>query len=108
MARQKVYLGTELKLNINIEPIDEMTMDDYNFNVELICGLLKKTSKVISKDKAKRIDQDNYMVCFNTDDLGVGKLRCKVTAYLPDGDFEDSLRTEITETDTEIEIIKTS
>ena len=108
MARQKVYLGTELKLNINIEPIDEMTMDDYNFNVELICGLLKKTSKVISKDEAKRIDQDNYIVCFSTDDLGVGKLRCRVTAYLPDGDFKDSLRTEITETDTEIEIIKTS
>ena len=32
-----IFLGTELKLNVNIQPIGEITMDDYDFIVELYC-----------------------------------------------------------------------
>ena len=106
MVRQRIFLGTELKLNISIDRFGEITMDDYNFEVELICGSLKKTSKVINKDDAKRVDSDNYIICFDTAELGVGLLKCKVTAYLPDGDFKDGKRTEVTEIDTGIEIVK--
>lgn len=102
----KVFLGTELKLNINIEPIGDMTMDDYDFEVEFIVVLFKSSSLVIKKEKAKRVDSNNYIVCFNSADLGVGKVKCRVTAYLPDGDFSDGKRTEITEIYTGIEIVK--
>lgn len=103
---QKIFLGTELKLNINIEPIDGMTMDDYDFEVEVICGSFKKSSIVIKKERAKKIDSNNYVICFDTTDAGSGRLKCRVKAYLPDGDFTDGKRTEITEIDTGIEIIK--
>ena len=103
---QKIFLGTELKLNINIEPIDGMTMDDYDFEVEVICGSFKKSSIVIKKDDAKKVDSDNYVICFDTTDAGSGRLKCRVKAYLPDGDFKDGKRTEITEIDTGIEIVK--
>lgn len=103
----KIFLGTELKLNINIEPMGEMSMSDYDFDIELICGSFKKQSIVIKKDSAKKVDDDNYIVCFDTTDLGGGNLLCRVTAYIPDGDFKDGIRTEITEINTGIEIIKT-
>lgn len=103
----KVFIGTELKLNINIEPMGGMSMSDYDFDIELICGSFKKQSIVISKMDAKKVDDDNYIVCFDTTDLGVGNLTCKVTAYIPDGDFKDGKRTEVTEINTGIEIIKT-
>lgn len=106
MVKQKIFLGTELKLNISIDRFGETTMDDYNFDVELIGGSFKKTSKVINKEDAIRVDSDNYIICFDTTEIGVGLLKCKVTAYLPDGDFRDGKRTEITEIDTGIEIIK--
>lgn len=102
----KVFLGTELKLNINIEPIGEMSMSDYDFNIELICGSFKKRNIVINKMDAKMVDDNNYIVCFDTTDLGVGNLICRVTAYIPDGDFKDGKRTEVTEINTGIEIIK--
>lgn len=105
MVNQIIFLGTELKLNINIDSFGETTMDDYDFNVELIGGSFKKTSKVINKEDAKRVDSDNYIICFDTTELGVGPLKCKITAYLPDGDFRDGKRTEITEIDTGIEIV---
>ena len=55
MAKQRIFLGTELKLNISIDRFGETTMDDYNFDVELICGSFKKTSKVINKEDTKRV-----------------------------------------------------
>ncbi len=103
---QKVFLGTELKLNINIEPIGGMTMDDYDFEVEVISGSFKKSSIVIRKEEAKPIDSNNYIICFSTSEVGVGKLMCRVTAYIPDGDFADGKRTEIAAIETGIEIVK--
>ena len=103
---QKIFLGTELKLNINIEPIGGMTMDDYDFEVEVICGSFKKSSIVIKKEEAKKVDSNNYLICFDTAGLGAGKVMCRVTAHIPDGDFADGKRTEITEIDTGIEIVK--
>lgn len=102
----KVFLGTELKLNINIDPMDGISMSEYNFDIELICGSFKKQSIIIKKENAKQVDNNNYIVCFDTTDLGVGRLLCKVTAYIPDGDFRDGKRTEITEINTGIEIVK--
>ena len=33
------FIGTELKLNINIEPMGSVTMDDYDFEVEVYCSI---------------------------------------------------------------------
>ena len=103
----RVFLGTELKLNIGIEPIDRITMDEYDFEIELICGTIKKKSIIIPKGECKRVDANNYIACFSTNDVGTGKLICRVSAYIPDGDFKDGIRTEVTEINTGIEIVKT-
>jgi hypothetical protein len=106
MARQIVFIGTELKLNVNIEPMSGATMDDYDFDVELICGSFKKSNIVINKEQTKRVDSNNYIVCFDTTEIGTGMLKCRVVAYIPDGDFKDGKRTEVTEIETGIEIVK--
>lgn len=101
----RVFQGTELKFNIHIEPIGEMTMDDYHFHVEVICGAFKKQSLSIDKEQAIRVDADNYVVCFSTAGLGTGSLKCRITAEIPDSDFEDGFRTEITEVDAGVDVI---
>jgi hypothetical protein len=98
------FIGTELKLNIHIEPIGETTMDDYNFEVEVYCS--PKRPIIIPKANAIRIDSDNYVVLVDTNVVGAGDLKCKVTAQVPDGDFPDLLRTEVVCIDTGINIIK--
>lgn len=103
----KIFFGTELKLNINIEPIDGMTMDDYDFEVEVIGGTFKRSSIVIKKDDAIKIDSNNYVLLVDTEELGVGDIKCKITAYIPDTDFADTLRTEVSLIDTGINVINT-
>lgn len=101
----KVYKGTEIKLSVSIDPIDGKTMDDYNFEIELYVSggnAVKKT-----KDECIRIDANNYVVTLDTNELNkVGKLILKITAYIPDDDFDDNLRTEISCIDTGVMIVK--
>ena len=104
-AKQIVFLGTELKLNINIAKLEEFTMDDYDFNVEVYCSA--KRVITITKEEAIRIDENNYVILIDSGELGAGDVKCKVTAYVPDYDFPDTLRTEIVGVDAGVTIVKT-
>lgn len=53
-----------------------------------------------------KVDDDNYVACVDSTKLGVGKIMCRVTAYIPDADFEDGLRTEIETVDTNVTITR--
>lgn len=115
-----VFLGTELKLNIHIDPIpkhqdqevgegddNEWNMADYDFEVEVFCSPKKVIT--ITKEEAIPVltDKNNYIVLVNTEDIGTGIMKVKVIAHIPDGDFSDNARTEVSVKDTGIEIIKT-
>lgn len=79
-------------------------MDDYDWSVDVYCSI--KRVITIRKSEAIRIDSNNYIIKINTTETGAGDLKCKLTAYIPDGDFEDGLRTEVVGFDTGISIIK--
>jgi hypothetical protein len=51
MANKIIY-GSDFKLNINIEPIDGKTMDDYDFNIELYSNQIKV--KTFTKKETKK------------------------------------------------------
>lgn len=91
--KTKVYLGTEVKLNIHIEPMGNLSMDDYDFNVEFSCNPRKVVR--IEKEELIRADSANYVALVDTTRIGIGEIKVKVTAYIPDEDFADGLRTEI-------------
>lgn len=100
-----VFLGTELKLNINITPMGDITMDDYDFAVEVYCSQKRVVTK--AKEELIRVDSDNYVVLVDSTDLGAGELKCKIYAHIHDSDFDDGTRTEVSIIDTGINIIKT-
>lgn len=109
MENNIVFLGTEIKLNIHIDPIGELTMADYDFIVEVYCSA--KKSLIINKSNtqlAKPVEgaENDYIILIDTSEIGTGNLKCKVTAYIPDDDFEDEERTEVSIIDTGIEIVK--
>ena len=102
MDNKTVFLSSELKLNIHIDPIGDITMDNYDFSVSLYCS----TRKIITfnKSELKRVDSDNYIVAFDTQDIGTGELKCDIIAYIPDGDFDDGIRIEVVKSNTGITI----
>lgn len=103
----KIYLGTELKLNVNIDPIGDNHMSNYDWKVELFTTP-NKVVTVESTDVNNAIcqDADNYIIKVDTTNIGVGKLKCRVTAYIPDADFPDYKRTEIQLYNPNIDIIR--
>lgn len=100
----EVFIGTELKLNIHIAPMGDITMDDYDFEVDVYCSP-KRTVHILKAD-ALRIDAENYVVLVDTAVLGAGDIKVKVTAFIPDGDCDDMLRTEVVALDTGLVVIK--
>lgn len=106
MATEQIILGTKLKRNINIQPVDGITMDSYYFQVEFISDPLSPKRVIIEKGEAKRVDSNNYIVPIDTSLLSVGRLICYVTAHIPDDDFSDGVRVEIVEVDTGVELVK--
>lgn len=100
-----MFIGTELKLNINIEPMDELTMDDYDWSIDVYCSA--KRVITIPKTESIKIDSSNYVVLVDSSELGAGDVKVKFTAYIPDYDFSDSIRTEVAIMDTGLNIVKT-
>ena len=99
---QYVVLGTELKINIHAEPIDGLSMDDYDFSCAFF--VYRNRTASVSKSDMVRVDKDNYIAMIDTSVLGCGNLRIRMTAYVPDSNFKDMLRTEIAEARTDINL----
>ena len=109
----KVISGTEIKLNIDVEPMGDYTLADYNFDVYLVGGGFKKTVLTFSKkgheiSKGLTLAEDgkSCIVTFNTADIGQGAVTAQIKAYIPDVAFEDRVRTEIIELNTGIDVVK--
>ena len=102
----KVYIGTKLKRNFHIPPMDGITMDSYDFTIEFISGSINAKRVIVEKNDAIRVDSDNYLVLIDTATLSVGKLTCVATLYIPDLDFTGGIRTEILDVDIDIELAK--
>lgn len=106
----KIILGTDLKFSIKIDPIEvegqteKLSLKDCNFEVEMFVDLDNKVT--IPKDKATYKNDNEYYVGFNTNEVGVGRLKCRVIIHLDDDVFEDDVRTEIIEIDTGLKIVE--
>lgn len=94
----KSYIGSEKKERIEI--IGEgfsMVTDD--FDIILRRGKVEKVfhkSDIIHKTYVEDGEEKHeFILCYDTQDFGVGPLTCIVKAYVPDTDFPDGIRTEI-------------
>lgn len=96
---EKIYKGTDVKLNIHIDPIASQHMESYSFTLTFYTSDGKK--KVFSKTNTSlsgglhKLDADNYFVCLQSDSLGEGNVKCKIEAEILDA-RTNTYKTEIT------------
>ena len=102
--QENVGIGTWLKMNVHNKPIGNLTMDDYDFEVEAYIRN-GRGSVVIKKSEAIRVDENNYMVIVDTAKVGVGQLWMATTSYLPDGDVPGRIRPDVSIAQTTVNII---
>ena len=107
-----VHIPTELKLKVGIEPMGGLHMSQYDFEIEAYCNkksvaTSSKKGDVLTNLVAIDGDDNSYIALIDTSVIGVGKLKCRVVAYIPDTDFtDDGVRTEVVVMDTGITIVK--
>jgi hypothetical protein len=92
-----IALGTEMKFDVHIEPIGELSMSDYDFECAFFVYANKKV--VIKKSDMIKINKDHYLAIIETEQalkLGKGRIQLEITSYVPDSDFSDGVRTEKT------------
>ena len=85
--------GTEFKVRISMAPIDNRHMSD----IEWECLVFTETSLktlTINKQEAIKVDRDTYIIRIDSNVCGAGKYYVTLTAYIPDDDFIDGIRTE--------------
>lgn len=85
------FVGTELKFIVDITAVGFSMVDD-DFTVTIRRG---SKQKVFEKADLARDGEDNFYVCFDSAEFGNGMIQAVVTAYVPDTDFPDGLRTEV-------------
>ena len=64
--------GTELKLNIHITPIGDLTINDYDYDTEVYCSPRKKV--LFHKNDTILVDDENFRVCVDSAELGIGTI----------------------------------
>ena len=97
-----VDIGTEVKLNVNLDPIDGLHMSGYDFAVDFYTFIDNRLA--FKKEDMTQIDDDNDSVIVATAKVGCGELKAKITAYIPDSDCKDNYRKEILSVSTDIKI----
>ena len=97
-----LYLPSDEEINIHLEPIDGYTMDKYDFTCEVFCSHMRK--QVIEKKDMTRIDSDNYRLWLKTEPIGVGRVKIKVLAKIPNAYVDGGIRHVTTYLDPHIEI----
>lgn len=90
ISGDEIYVGTELKYALNIEA-EGFDMWEHEFEVDIVRGQKRIH---IPKD-AMVISDDQFFLCFDTRELGTGRVYAYVTAHVPDADFPDGIRDEV-------------
>lgn len=91
--RKKLYVGAVVPFTLSVEKIGGLSMSQVDFVIHYYCS----TGKVIAvpKDKAFKIDDDNYLFFVDTRLTGAGKLRFAVKVDIPDSRLDDVIRPDI-------------
>ena len=90
MEEEKTYVGTKLKYALSISsPGFDMAEDDFSVDI-----LGSRTRVHFDKEDLVVDENDQYYVCFDTAELGDGIIDAVITAFVPDEDFDDGVRTE--------------
>ena len=94
-----VFYGSTPKFKLTIDA--GIPMSSYDFDITLVC---KNRSITITKQEMPRDSEDNYYVCFDTKDLGIGPVKAVVNAYINDSSFPGGVRKEVSVIDMVINI----
>jgi hypothetical protein len=104
MADNRPIIGTEFKVLIEIEHVDDVHMADMEFYCEFYTRLGNPLT--VTKEQMIKVSDDAYIALVDTTGMSAGTLRNRMTVDIPDRDFPDDYRREVVDFSTDIKISK--
>ena len=92
---QTAVLGSDIKIEFWSELPDDLTMLVVQFTVTVYNEMAVGKSVDFKKKECILTDEGDYVVLVNTEKLGVGLLKLKVTFEIPDKDFPTGYRRQV-------------
>ena len=71
-------IGTDLKINVQLEPFGDLHMSDYDFSAKFYTRAIKPV--VVHKSDMLRVDNDNYIARVYTSSMTPGLLMMVVAS----------------------------
>lgn len=89
-------LGTTLKIHVNAELGNNLTLDDVDFNCKFFTNYNNK-GLTINKGEPRMLPlgDGTYIAIVPSREVGTGVYMMRLTAFLPDTDVEGGLREEV-------------
>ena len=95
--------GTEFKLNVRMEPIDgKYHLSNIDWEVEASTRKVGSKAQIIKKEQARKVTDDDYIIVVDSQLGGAGRYYLLLTAFVPDADCKDGIRTEKVSVDTKV------
>lgn len=86
-------LGTAIKFNVGMTPIDGFHLANVDFVIEVFSSNGGKKI-AIPKTETLRVDDDNYLVMVDSKEVGSGDYYLTLWVDIPDTDFPSGIRKE--------------
>jgi hypothetical protein len=93
MENDLMYQGTKFKAYVNLEPIGSLSMKDYSFEIDVYTDMSAK-KLVYTKEQCIALDDNTYFAVVDSSQLGLGYLKLRVRAKIPDNQV-DGFRDEV-------------
>ena len=100
----KVFFGTEIKLSVHIDPIGNNHMKNYDWKIEAWTNP-KKVISITKSENNKYENDDTVIIEIDTSLVGLGSLKLRVIAEIPDSDSSEDTRREVVGLATNILIV---
>lgn len=93
---QNVFIvGSQLKILIDAELPDDLTLQDVDFTVVVYNNNAKDLKEIYRKADCILTTDGDYAVLVESENLGVGTYLCRLTVNIPDTDYPTGYRKEV-------------
>lgn len=93
---QNVFIvGSQLKILIDAELPDDLTLQDVDFTVVVYNNNAKDLKETYRKADCILTTDGDYAVLVESENLGVGTYLCRLTVNIPDTDYPTGYRKEV-------------
>ncbi len=104
ISMQTFIIGSDVKILIEAELPDDLKLADVDFSVKVINSSKKDESHTYQKTDCIELEDGNFVVLVDSEELGIGVYTCRLTVFIPDTDYQSGYRKEVVKINPHVQV----